>query len=77
MVLAAFLRTGAVDDVRQIVVAGDTSYDMLSGVRSGAGTVVGVLSGSSSRHDLDLEGVTAVVASIGEATDLILARRPR
>ncbi|MGG8406692.1 HAD family hydrolase [Streptomyces sp. 12297] len=46
MVLAAFLRTGAADDVRQLAVAGDTSYDMLSGRRSGAGLVAGVLTGA-------------------------------
>lgn len=76
MVWEAARRLGA-SSMAAVAVVGDTPSDMLSGVRSGAGTVVGVLSGSSSRHDLDLEGVTAVVASIGEATDLILARRPR
>ena len=59
-----------------VAVVGDTPSDMASGLRSGAGTVVGVLSGSSARHDLDLEGVAAVVPSIREAADLILARRP-
>lgn len=37
MILTALLRTAAADDVREIAVVGDTSYDMLSGVRAGAG----------------------------------------
>ena len=60
-----------------VAVVGDTPSDMASGLRSGAGTVVGVLTGNSSRQELDLEGVAAVVTSIQEATDLILARRRR
>ena len=60
-----------------VAVVGDTPSDMGSGIRSGAGTVVGVLTGNSSRHELDVQGVTAVVASITEAADLIAARRPR
>ncbi|MBO0516803.1 HAD family hydrolase, partial [Streptomyces beijiangensis] len=39
MVLAAFLRSGAADGVQEIAVVGDTSYDMLSGARAGAGVV--------------------------------------
>ncbi|MFE2354661.1 HAD family hydrolase [Streptomyces parvulus] len=46
MVLAAFLRTGAADDVRQVAVVGDTAYDVLSGVRAGAGLVAGVRTGA-------------------------------
>ncbi|MFE6037611.1 phosphonatase-like hydrolase [Streptomyces sp. NPDC056452] len=71
MVLAAFLRTGAVDDVRSIVVAGDTSYDMLSGVRSGAGIVAGVLTGAHDEDQLDRHGATHVLRSVAELPDLI------
>ncbi|WP_405509223.1 phosphonatase-like hydrolase [Streptomyces cyaneofuscatus] len=71
MVLAAFLRTGAVDDVRRIVVAGDTSYDMLSGVRSGAGIVAGVLTGAHDAGQLDRNGATHVLGSVAELPDLI------
>ncbi|GGR70242.1 putative haloacid dehalogenase-like hydrolase [Streptomyces parvulus] len=46
MVLAAFLRTGAAEDVRQVAVVGDTAYDVLSGVRAGAGLVAGVRTGA-------------------------------
>ncbi|MFJ9685078.1 phosphonatase-like hydrolase [Streptomyces bacillaris] len=71
MVLAAFLRTGAVDDVRRIAVAGDTSYDMLSGARSGAGLVAGVLTGAHDRDRLERSGATHVLGSIAELPDLI------
>ncbi|MFG2618202.1 phosphonatase-like hydrolase [Streptomyces sp. NPDC048507] len=64
MVLAAFLRTGAVADVRDVVVAGDTAYDMLSGRRAGAGVVAGVLTGAHDRAALDAHGATHVLGSI-------------
>ncbi|MFJ6807871.1 phosphonatase-like hydrolase [Streptomyces anulatus] len=71
MVLAAFLRTGAVDDVRRTAVAGDTSYDMLSGVRSGAGIVAGVLTGAHDKGRLTRHGATHVLGSVAELPDLI------
>ena len=75
MVLAAFLRTGAADDVRATVVAGDTAYDMLSGRRAGAGTVAGVLTGAHDRATLTANGATHVLGSIAELPAL-LAREP-
>ncbi|WP_188268949.1 MULTISPECIES: phosphonatase-like hydrolase [unclassified Streptomyces] len=71
MVLAAFLRTGAVDDVRQVVVAGDTSYDMLSGVRSGAGLVAGVLTGAHDEAALTGHGAHRVLGTIAGLPELI------
>ncbi len=71
MVLAAFLRTGAVADVRRTVVAGDTSYDMLGGVRSGAGIVAGVLTGAHDKDRLTRHGATHVLGSVAELPDLI------
>ncbi|MFJ8250162.1 phosphonatase-like hydrolase [Streptomyces sp. NPDC094466] len=71
MVLAAFLRTAAVDDVRRTVVAGDTSYDMLSGLRSGAGIVAGVLTGAHDKDQLTRHGATHVLGSVAELPDLI------
>ncbi|MFB6706236.1 phosphonatase-like hydrolase [Streptomyces sp. NPDC056333] len=71
MVLAALLRTGAVDGVQQIVVAGDTSYDMLSGVRSGARIVAGVLTGAHDKDQLVRNGATHVLGSVAELPDLI------
>ncbi|MCR3728361.1 phosphonatase-like hydrolase [Streptomyces umbrinus] len=66
MVLSAFLRTAAADDVRQIAVVGDTSYDMLSGVRSGAGVVAGVLTGAHDEDALRVSGATQVLGSVAE-----------
>ncbi|MFE4262267.1 phosphonatase-like hydrolase [Streptomyces sp. NPDC056883] len=71
MVLAAFLRTGAVADVRDTVVAGDTAYDMLSGVRSGAGIVAGVLTGAHDRAALTEHGATHVLASVADLPALL------
>ncbi|MGW6687773.1 phosphonatase-like hydrolase [Streptomyces sp. NPDC054961] len=71
MVLTAFLRTGAVADVRETVVAGDTAYDMLSGVRSGAGIVAGVLTGAHDREALRSHGATHVLGSVAELPALL------
>ncbi|NED14585.1 phosphonatase-like hydrolase [Streptomyces sp. SID9124] len=71
MVLAALLRTGAVDDVRRIAVAGDTSYDMLSGVRAGAGIVAGVLTGAHDEDQLLRHGATHVLGSVAELPGLL------
>ncbi|MFC9244528.1 phosphonatase-like hydrolase [Streptomyces sp. NPDC057136] len=71
MILAAFLRTGAVDGVHDLVVAGDTSYDMLSGVRSGADLVAGVLTGAHDTARLEQHGATHVLGSVVELPGLI------
>ncbi|MGW6059883.1 phosphonatase-like hydrolase [Streptomyces sp. NPDC055189] len=71
MVLSAFLRTGAVDDVRQIAVAGDTAYDMKSGVRAGAGVVAGVLTGAHDAEALRAAGATHVLGSVAELPRLL------
>ncbi|MEV7556159.1 phosphonatase-like hydrolase [Streptomyces sp. NPDC089795] len=71
MVLTAFLRTGAVADVGDVVVAGDTAYDMLSGRRAGAGIVAGVLTGAHDRTALTRHGATHVLASVAELPALL------
>ncbi|MCW7947343.1 haloacid dehalogenase [Streptomyces hygroscopicus] len=71
MVLTAFLRTGAAEDVRQIAVVGDTSYDMLSGVRAGAGVVAGVLTGAHDDTALRAAGATHVLGSVSELPALL------
>ncbi|BCW57525.1 HAD family hydrolase [Arthrobacter sp. StoSoilB20] len=63
MILTAVLALD-LDDVREVAVVGDTSSDMLSGVRSGASLVAGVLTGSHSEATLRAAGATAVVDSI-------------
>ncbi|MFG2137163.1 phosphonatase-like hydrolase [Streptomyces sp. NPDC048650] len=71
MVLAALLRTGAADDVRQIAVAGDTSYDMLTGRRAGASIVAGVLTGAHGATQLTAAGATHVLGSVAELPALL------
>ncbi|MEV7582971.1 phosphonatase-like hydrolase [Streptomyces erythrochromogenes] len=71
MVLTAFLRTGAVADVSDVVVVGDTAYDMLSGRRAGAATVAGVLTGAHDRATLTRNGATHVLDSVAELPDLL------
>ncbi|MEV5550923.1 phosphonatase-like hydrolase [Streptomyces sp. NPDC052309] len=64
MVLEAFLRTKAADDVRQVAVVGDTSYDVLSGVRAGAGLVAGVRTGAHGDDAFRAAGATHVLDSV-------------
>lgn len=67
MPLTALLRLGG-GSVQELAVAGDTPSDVESGLRAGAGLVVGVLSGDSARADL-----AAVPAAAGlPGTPLIL-----
>ncbi|MGW2041997.1 phosphonatase-like hydrolase [Streptomyces virginiae] len=72
MVLTALLRTGAVADVTDVVVVGDTAYDMLSGRRAGAGTVAGVLTGAHDRPTLTRGGATHILESVAELPSLLL-----
>ncbi|MFD8482159.1 phosphonatase-like hydrolase [Kitasatospora sp. NPDC059673] len=65
MVLTALLRTRT-DSVRQIAVAGDTGYDMLTGTRAGAAVVAGVLTGAHDEARLRADGATHVLGSIAE-----------
>jgi phosphonatase-like hydrolase len=67
MPLAALLRLGG-GSVRELAVAGDTPSDIEAGLRAGAGLVAGVLTGDSSRSELE-----AVPAATGlPGTPLIL-----
>ncbi|WP_267904602.1 phosphonatase-like hydrolase [Streptomyces apocyni] len=71
MVLAALLRTGAADGVREIAVAGDTVYDMRSGCRAGAGIVAGVRTGAHDERHLRAGGATHVLDSVAELPALL------
>ncbi|MGP4023059.1 HAD family hydrolase [Actinomadura sp. 3N407] len=71
LVLTAALRLGA-DDVRNIAVCGDTAADMLSGRRSGASIVAGVLTGAHDRHRLLAAGATHILPSVAALPDLVL-----
>lgn len=70
MILTAFLRTGAAEAVDQVAVVGDTSYDMLSAVRAGAGLVAGVLTGARDADALRSAGATQVLDGVGQLTTL-------
>ncbi|MEV8096174.1 phosphonatase-like hydrolase [Kitasatospora sp. NPDC085879] len=70
MVLTALLRTGT-DSVRQIAVAGDTGYDMVTGTRAGAAVVAGVLTGAHEGQRLRADGATHVLASVADLPELL------
>ncbi|MFC1429168.1 phosphonatase-like hydrolase [Streptacidiphilus sp. N1-3] len=74
LALAALLRTGAADDVRQLAVVGDTGYDMRCGASAGAGVVAGVLTGAHGAERLRADGATQVLGSVAELPELLLSR---
>jgi phosphoglycolate phosphatase len=57
------LRGGAVSE---LAVVGDTASDIESGLRAGAAIVAGVLTGASSRADLERAGAPLVLDTIGD-----------
>lgn len=70
LVLTALLRTGT-SSVQAVAVVGDTSSDVESGRRAGAGFVAGVLSGAHDRDaladaDAVLDDVTALAGALVE-----------
>ncbi|MFI5975091.1 HAD family hydrolase [Streptomyces sp. NPDC051452] len=73
MVLEAFVRTKAAEDVRQVAVVGDTSYDVLSGVRAGAGLVAGVRTGAHGDDAFRAAGATHVLDSVTGLPALLAA----
>ena len=73
MVLTAVLRLGATD-VRRVAVVGDTSYDVLSGLRAGAGVVAGVTSGAHDRGTLLGAGAGHCLDSIDELPELLVGQ---
>lgn len=73
MILTAVLALD-LDDVRGVAVVGDTSSDMVSGLRAGASVVAGVLTGQHSEATLRTAGATAVVDSIKDLPALLEPR---
>ncbi|CAN7222492.1 HAD family hydrolase [Arthrobacter sp. LjRoot14] len=73
MILTAVLALD-LDDVRSVAVVGDSCADIESGLRAGATTVAGVLTGAHREPALRAAGATAVVQSICDVPQL-LARR--
>ena len=64
-----FLHGGAVSE---LAVAGDTASDVESGLRAGAGIVAGVLTGASSRADLEQAGAPIILDTIGDILPRLL-----
>jgi phosphoglycolate phosphatase len=71
-ILAAMLRLG-VDDVRQTMVAHDTESGILCGRRSGAGIVVGVLTGTHTSERLRGAGADYLLPSLAGLPELVTA----
>lgn len=68
--LTALLRAGA-SSVEGMVVVGDTTADIASGLAAGAGLVVGVLTGSGDERALIDAGADAVVGSVSDLGELL------
>ena len=64
-----FLQGGAVSE---LAVIGDTASDVESGLRAGAGVVAGVLTGASSRADLEQAGAPFILDTIGDILPHVL-----
>ena len=70
MPLTALLRTGT-ESVHHMVVVGDTSSDITSGVRAGARASIGVLTGAHNADQLRAAGATHVLNSVAELPALL------
>ena len=68
--LVSALKLG-VEDVRRMLVVGDTPLDLIAGQRAGAGLLVGVLTGAGDRAALQSAGANEVIGSIGELPRLL------
>jgi phosphonatase-like hydrolase len=68
--LVSALKLG-VEDVRRMLVVGDTPLDLIAGQRAGAGLLVGVLTGAGDRSALQIAGANEVIGSIGELPRLL------
>ena len=71
LILTALLKL-SIDDVHQIAVLGDTSNDVLSGIRSGASIVAGTLTGAHDEQQLRDAGATHIVPSVTEFAELLI-----
>jgi phosphonatase-like hydrolase len=71
MVLQAVLEL-QIDDVAAVATVGDTTSDLLSGWRAGAGVVAGVLTGAHRRVELEAVPHTHLLSSIADLPDILL-----
>jgi phosphoglycolate phosphatase len=76
LILAAVLRL-RIDAVQSVLVAGDTTNDLLAGTRAGAGRVVGVTGGAHSREQLTAAPHTSIVSTLDELLDGLRADNGR
>ena len=72
MILTAVLRL-RIDDVAEVAVAGDTTSDLIAGMRSGASIVAGVLTGAHSAEELAEAPHTHLLGSVRELPELLLS----
>lgn len=70
LVLTAVLRLG-ITDLRRVVTCGDTTYDVLTGLRAGAGTVTAVTTGAHDAAALSAAGAHHVLSSVTELPSLV------
>lgn len=70
LILRAAIQTRT-DNVRQILVAGDTTNDLFAGTRAGAGHVIGVLGGAHDRELLETAPHTALAAHLTNIIDVL------
>ncbi|OBG80893.1 haloacid dehalogenase [Mycobacterium sp. E802] len=70
MPLTALLRTET-DSVRSMIVVGDTSSDVISGLRAGALAAVGVLTGAHDTAALSGAGATHIIDSVAALPGLV------
>lgn len=68
--LTALLRT-SVSGTGAMVVVGDTSNDILSGIHAGAGLVIGVLTGAHDAETLDAAGADVILDSVADLPGLL------
>jgi phosphonatase-like hydrolase len=71
LVLTALMRAG-VDHVRKVAVVGDTSSDIVCGLRAGAGMVAGVLTGAHDERALRAAGAAHVLDSVAGLPGILL-----
>lgn len=72
MPLTALMRAGT-DSVSSMVVVGDTSSDVISGLRAGARASVGVLTGAHGLAQLSDAGATHILDSVADLPSLVAA----
>jgi phosphonatase-like hydrolase len=70
LALTALLRLGG-GAVAELAVAGDTPSDVESGLRAGAGLVAGVLTGSSTREELEQAMAPVILDRIADLIPLV------